>query len=380
MRKLIIILIFFSSCGSQIKEEELLGKWICDYTCKIKLYKDTQGNKLKRADTIYFPKLSVFDFQPNGRLIVLGHKLFKEKWQAFETKWQVFETKWQIKDNEIIMTINGFDFSGIFEDDHLKILHDEGSRKFELFLKKADDQNAKSYSESEFIGTFWKYIVSDSIVASYHFLDSTNVVINDIDGAQLGEWEYYYYDGISCLSISYDEDYKRRIFYLIDESGRSIVRYNTERLEPPKPQSDIMKQDSLLSRNETNRIKFNLQGTWESEIFETQEHNSTLYKELQFSVNFNDSVFSINYSGIEKSTNKSYKSAIKGIWNLSKTGEYIYLYYKLNIRGQEYDTKSLLNIRKIGEDTCLIGRRYIFLKEFDFNPYDNIKMTKRKGL
>ncbi len=351
MKRLLIILLLFASCKST-KDIGLVGKWIGEYGVEINLSTNNEntdtlsydaGELIERlSDSSYYMIPGVIDFLPNGDYFIVGGNK--------KTKGD-----WILENGTVIVNLDTFKLFGKPTDTNLTLESQNDSTKIILNFQRQNVTNALSKTKEEFFGKFWKIKQNDSIIATYHFKDSSRVIINSEYGAGTGLWNSFYYKGIFCLTVFDLVQTKQTTIYIVDfDSGLS---YTSQELRSIKPKlyKTIAKEVAILTKEQQTEIKTGLFGNWVSSDFYPQsDYEKEELRDLKFELLLNDTTFSINYSGIGNESQKKYKKELNGSWEIAQTGEYIILKYKMTDGSTEHEIVNYMSVNLAKSNELII--------------------------
>lgn len=376
MKYLLVFSLLLAGC--QVKEDnKLLGTWVGVHMLNVQLNSekdieetiDVSSDEFPleetKVDSLYKLLPSIVEFSAKGQMLILGNKLTNGKWENIN--------------NEIVITMNSLLFKGEVKDSTLTLEAEFDQEKVILkFIKVKNNVNLNHKRNKIKKNTYLKTTVNDSVVKSYFFLDSKNVVIRDLYGVHTAKYEKGSINGVIKLAIynSYLMSYSN--LYLFANSNKSIF-VQDKGFGVPDLIYSRTKESKLLSIEQTRKIENKIVGSWSSVSSFTNtssQNREREFSELKMKLNFTDSELSIRISGTDIAQKKEYEYILKGKWKLGRTGEY--LIFRNNDNSSEM-VEELIPINGISDEIINIGYSYkSLLNNYEYFSDSNIELMKNQ--
>lgn len=373
--KYILILILLLT-GNQAKDDtQLLGTWVGVHMLTVQMNAEKDIEVLDNnssdefpleeteVDSLYKILPSIVEFSAKGKMLILGNKLTNGKWENIN--------------NEIVITMNSLLFKGEVKDSTLTLEAEFDQEKVILkFIKVKNNVNLNYKRNKIKKNTYLKTTVNDSVVKSYFFLDSKNVVIRDLYGVHTAKYEKGSINGLIKLAIynSYLQDYSS--LYLFENSNKSIF-VQDKHFDAPDLIYSRTQESKLLSIEERNKIQNTIVGSWStvsSFTNNSSQNRGREFSELKMKLEFKDSELTISISGTDSAQKNKYEYELKGKWNLSPTGEYLTFWNNVNTPDM---IEELIPINIISNEIINIGYSYkSLLNNYEYFSDSKIELMK----
>ncbi len=355
MRLLLFFLIFLFNFNPECNAQELTGKWIGEYLIEVSTNhnedistKDTitHSTEMERSDTRYDINPAIFEILPNGKF-----------YSNFS------EGRWTFKNGVISFKTDTVEFIGRLKNSQLSIELEHANEKFILCYQKLSNPDAHEISKNELINKFWKFKKKDSLIVSYHFLDTARVILNNKYGSNLGYWDQLFYGGVFCLYISSPSTSQVYTHYMGDfKSGKSVsIHSYISTFYKPDLFNTEFQIAPFLSKKKHRVLKLRLIGSWSGSWdfhLNPYEFEEEELENLSFELELQENDFKISYGGTGVESNRKYEKTVVGQWSLSPTGDYITLKYIFKINNRELESEQYVALSEISKNRMTIQYDY----------------------
>lgn len=371
MRKIFLILFIFTFKG-EVVAQNLRGIWTASHILETdKIISDYS------LDTVQSAAYALLDFIDNQNVIIKTHENDIERLTYY------------IEDNKVYINVGKENINGVIEKNQIILTYKNDSiKKGEVFFKKItpSELNSSQLPDSTlFHNTNWILEAEHSSLnkgLSFDILGNDKVIITKVEGdigySLSSKFTTDFYKNHFFIGIV-DRDFEERIYHIYKKEDNIFFGESYEvKMFTPTPiemkKIKFVKKDTLTNK-QIDLLRSNFIGNWKAINNPIPFRSSGKYDRLEspkYEISFKeDGSYQFVESGVLIKDNldipKEFKD--KGIWQLGRTGKYIWLTSNIN------RNKNLITIKKISKDSLQI---YLTVKHLDRKLYRESYIELRK--